>query len=736
MNKVVNINLGGYAFTIDEEAYHHLSQYLTAIDQHFKSSEGFEDITSDIEIRMAELFQAKLKGRQVLNIKDIGEAINTMGTPEDFGATSNYTGVPEEEAPEETTKSSRARKHKFGKQLYRNSDDAAVGGVAAGVSAYFGIEDPIWVRLLFVLMVIGAGTGILLYIILWAVLPEAKTPKQKLEMKGERITVKNIAKTIEEELKHVSSKISEFGDELKSDSDGKKKGNGGQSHKVSYAIRTFIDRLIPFVRRVASFIETFIRRFLRPVISIIGTGMLVFLTVLWVGLMVGGAMGYPYLKFMFSGVQIPLVYTLIFIVLSLPIISLVLAVLRLFFNTRVWKSVRIGMLVAWIVSVTAAFSFVPFVVRDFDVAQKVEKTTAFPAVKGDVLMLAANQLESRNGIFHFGETKVVDNELLYGAVELRIEKSDGDVFELVESKNARGRSTKLANERAKSIKYKPVLEENTLTLDDFLTMKNEQWRGHHLALTLKIPVGKSVKISPNAVQLLHGFHLETKNGNYNHWQLGNATITAESDGLVCASCEGEPYNTGNNDNPTGFKGFSNLHLEGNLKVHIETGDDYEVRFERSQHGDLDSYQEENTLFIVGTSYEDNPTKVYITMPKLTKLEGRNVGDIWINNLNQALLEIDIDGQTEVHGQGLQVTLVKATLKDEAELTLKGSGNRIEATVADDAKLDADRFKVEDAFVTGTQDAYITLSVLDTLDGTIEEDVDLKYEGKPNVLLIK
>ena len=100
MNKVFNINLGGYPFTIDENAYHHLKQYLSAIDSHFKNSDGFDDITTDIEARLAEIFSETLQGRQIVMLKDVQGAINIMGTPEDFGAESNYSAIPEEEKEE------------------------------------------------------------------------------------------------------------------------------------------------------------------------------------------------------------------------------------------------------------------------------------------------------------------------------------------------------------------------------------------------------------------------------------------------------------------------------------------------------------------------------------------------------------------------------------------------------------------------------------------------------------
>ena len=86
MNKVFNINLGGYPFTIDEDAYEHLSNYLKTIHNHFRQSEGYEEITSDIEARLAEIFREQLGDRPIVTLRYVEDAIAIMGTPEDFGA--------------------------------------------------------------------------------------------------------------------------------------------------------------------------------------------------------------------------------------------------------------------------------------------------------------------------------------------------------------------------------------------------------------------------------------------------------------------------------------------------------------------------------------------------------------------------------------------------------------------------------------------------------------------------
>ncbi|MFK8103743.1 MAG: PspC domain-containing protein [Saprospiraceae bacterium] len=206
MNKVFNVNLGGYPFTIDEDAYNELNQYLKTIHHHFRNSEGYEEITSDIEMRLAELFEENLNGRAIVTIKDIKVAIAIMGTPEDFGAEPVWEENSEERAEEADEESD----YRTGKRLFRNPDDEVVGGVCSGISAYFGINDPLWIRLAFILVALSGGIGLPLYLILWAIVPKAASSADRLAMRGENINVSNIAQMIEEEINHLSSRLSDF----------------------------------------------------------------------------------------------------------------------------------------------------------------------------------------------------------------------------------------------------------------------------------------------------------------------------------------------------------------------------------------------------------------------------------------------------------------------------------------------------------------------------------------------
>jgi phage shock protein PspC (stress-responsive transcriptional regulator) len=207
MNKTFNINLGGFPFHIDEDAFEYMQKYLTSIRRHFSVSEGCDEILYDIEVRMAELFQEHLKGRSIVSMKEVEGVITIMGKPEDFGA----EPIDHVNINQGRDKKGGGHKINTGKRLFRDPDDKKVGGVCSGIAAYFGVEDPIWIRLAFVLFLFFGGFGFMTYLILWIIVPEAHSASDKLAMRGEPTTVENIARIVEDEINELGEKINEWG---------------------------------------------------------------------------------------------------------------------------------------------------------------------------------------------------------------------------------------------------------------------------------------------------------------------------------------------------------------------------------------------------------------------------------------------------------------------------------------------------------------------------------------------
>jgi phage shock protein PspC (stress-responsive transcriptional regulator) len=208
MNKTYNVNVGGYPFTMDINAYERLESYLDIIENHFSASESCEEIVNDIELRFAELIHERPNKQPIVNLRDVEVAIKILGTPEEFGAESDT--LPDDDYIQ-TEKQRRS-----GKRLFRNKEDKVWGGVCSGLAAYFGVADPVWIRLFFVLLTLSTGMGLIAYIVLMLIVPYAKTNMDKLAMQGETINVENIARSFEHSIDELSVKIDNLSEKFKS----------------------------------------------------------------------------------------------------------------------------------------------------------------------------------------------------------------------------------------------------------------------------------------------------------------------------------------------------------------------------------------------------------------------------------------------------------------------------------------------------------------------------------------
>lgn len=189
MKNTVSINLGGMVYHIDEDAYVVLKSYLDRIKDEIRDLEGNHEIYSDIESRIAELINEKFSNfKQVVTLFDVEEIISIMGKPEDISGKS---------------KSKRSySSYRKSKRMYRDPDNRIIGGVCSGLAAYLD-QDVTIIRVIFVLLAFFGMAGGFIYIILWIVLPEANTIAQRLEMRGEEVTLNSIIDFFKEEFENV-----------------------------------------------------------------------------------------------------------------------------------------------------------------------------------------------------------------------------------------------------------------------------------------------------------------------------------------------------------------------------------------------------------------------------------------------------------------------------------------------------------------------------------------------------
>jgi len=197
MKKNFSVNIGGRIFNIDDDAYECLNNYLSRLRNYFAGEQGYNEIIADIEMRIAELLdQEKEQGQPIITIKRIEEVIASMGEPDQL-------------SDSETEKPKSTRSNKTRGKLYRDPDNRQIGGVAAGIAAWFGI-DPVWVRLIFAAFTLFYAVGIIVYAVLWLILPIAQTTSEKLEMQRQTININ----TMRNELASAGSGLQKTGNSV------------------------------------------------------------------------------------------------------------------------------------------------------------------------------------------------------------------------------------------------------------------------------------------------------------------------------------------------------------------------------------------------------------------------------------------------------------------------------------------------------------------------------------------
>lgn len=217
MNEVINISIAGIAFIFDTDAYEALKAYLDNLKKAYGSNPDGNEIITDIEARIVELILSRQSIETVVAKNVITDIVGQLGTPDDIsedGTENEGSKVPYYSDEEQ-----------FPRRFYRDSENSKLGGVCSGLGRYFNMDPVtfrigIFVPVLLLIIVPTLGSGflnnflgflgslfgaiVLLYIVLWIAVPVAKTPRQKLEMRGKKITAHEIERVMSEEAASIS----------------------------------------------------------------------------------------------------------------------------------------------------------------------------------------------------------------------------------------------------------------------------------------------------------------------------------------------------------------------------------------------------------------------------------------------------------------------------------------------------------------------------------------------------
>jgi phage shock protein PspC (stress-responsive transcriptional regulator) len=362
MKKTLTVNLGGTVFNIDEDAYELLEKYLSNLRIHFSKEEGAAEIMNDFEQRISELFNDRVRlGYQVITINEVEEVIKRMGKPEEiFEMTEEETGEKQQEQDsEKKTYTEDATSQNGKKRLMRDIDNKIIGGVASGIAAYLG-WDVTMIRLAFiVLLFVPYLHGIVLvYLLLWLVIPAAKTATEKLEMHGENVTVENIGKTVTNGFNKATNAVDDFitdkqengfsGSSATQTAEGSKQSQTQPSvlHNIADVFVSVFGFLLKFIAAIAAII-------LVPVLLLV----VFVLVMVTIGLLGGGA-GFLYHISPFgfdlaNGMPLPFMIMgcISFILLiGIPVFGLIYAICVQFLHARPMSSgVKWTLTILWVI---------------------------------------------------------------------------------------------------------------------------------------------------------------------------------------------------------------------------------------------------------------------------------------------------------------------------------------------------------------------------------------------------
>lgn len=526
MNKTIIININGIVFHIEENAYEILKSYMTDVQRHFMGSADSLEITTDIENRIAEMFNEILlkENKQVILEEDVKAVVEQMGSVADF------------ESAEDGDSSTTQQNFAFPSQprrLFRDPDDHLVAGVCSGIANYFDFNS-VWVRLLFAVLVAFGGTGVILYIILWIVVPKAVTRADRMAMKGQRLNLQGFKTNFEEEMSGLRSNLSNFSDEARPfvyktrDFAGdifQHFGNFlGGAGKVFF-------RLIAIVLLVTCFMG---------IIAIIGTAVAAVAT--------GHSGLYHMFPFNIANNRINNIFLVCAVLMFIiPLLAIILAILTFVFKTKgIGRATASTLLLCWIASISVVIYYAVKIASDFKSGASYSKTVNIIPTSDSTYHLKLNESKyltkedsARYDIKNFKGGIILDNDdddldTQNSSAYLTIERSEVTQPVLVESFSSRGGDYQDALNNARAVTYHFEQTGNVLKFNRrFNKDVDHTWRGQEVRLTLKVPMNSKLVIDDDMDRMLNGVSIYDCKRDNKQENASLARFIMTDNGLQC-----------------------------------------------------------------------------------------------------------------------------------------------------------------------------------------------------------
>ena len=532
MKKTVTSSIGRIAFTLEEDANQKLSQYLDDISQSLRGSEGHDEIMADIEARIAELLQQKIKdSQQVVTLAEVDEVIQVMGSPDTFA-----TGEEGQKKQQEYTQTSERTGYYSGyRRVFRDPDDKVLGGVCSGIAHHFGI-DPLWLRLAFGLCILVWGFGLIIYILLWIIIPKARTSAEKLEMRGEHADINNIKRTVEEELEDLKKKVNDVKADFRS---GRYRNSG----------RDFGRRTGNFFSSLGQGLGSVVGGALRGVVAFIGFILIFLFSLLLLALLVSLFSGVNVIRIHASSghivhYSVHNLFTMLAITglaktflllgmglfIGIPLLALIIRIGRSVtgVNHHI-QGLRVAMFAAWIAGIVLLFIGAMQIFGHFSVKGKatdevklnIPSKTLYVKMPEEKYDNFSVKIDSLN--FY-----ITDTHVFRGNPSLCIEQSPDSNFHLDINKYARGISQTQAEESAKEIEYSFSQHDSVLNLSLFFQLEQGMaWRKQKLELSLLVPANKEIAMPQDIDRVMCAeVHREHPNIGGHTWLMGASGLVA------------------------------------------------------------------------------------------------------------------------------------------------------------------------------------------------------------------
>ncbi len=483
MKRTIHINLNGYAFTIDEDAYEVLKKYLGQIESSFSDKNEAKEIVADIEARISELFQSsRYSSAKVITLKDVEEVIKTMGDPNDFCDADEVENEADEPKATEANFSNRRR-------LYRDTNNRVIAGVCGGLGAYFDM-DPLVFRVIFFIAFLMYGLAFPLYIVLWIVMPKALTLSQKMEMRG-------------------GAGYDKWEQNIK-------RGFNNMKNSKAY------EDISNGAARTTDSLGNALRGVIRFIFSVIGIVLMLGTLLFTLSIVVGFTLGITIFDFadfgsyystlpnyFIGGGDLTIGIIGVFLVLIIPVLFIFFVGFKLVFRgkSRLGILAVIG-LVLWFVGIGMLAITSGKVVKDYRVSSHA-LTGSDLETKAKTLYLKANTLpvstEDNEYLFELNKLSIYhtsDDVLVLGEPEIKLVR--GDQLHIEVNKKSRGRNHQSAIDNCNEIEYFYIQKDSVLYIDPLFTLKEgAKLRDQRVKVTITVPQDVKVEIDNALVDVVN-----------------------------------------------------------------------------------------------------------------------------------------------------------------------------------------------------------------------------------------